>query len=378
MRIEGEWLNAAPLRAVFAMLTGTGHQAYVVGGAVRNAVMGLPVSDMDIATDARPEQVMALAEAAGLRAVPTGIDHGTVTVVSGDIPYEVTTFRRDVETDGRRAVVAFAETMEDDALRRDFTMNALYARRDGTVLDPTGTGIADLAEGRVRFVGAAEERIREDYLRTLRYFRFHARFGHGGPDPDALAAIGETLDGLATLSAERVGAELKALLSLANPAPSVAIMEQVGVLARVLPGASTIALAPLVHLEDALPPDPIRRLAALGGDGAAGRLRLSRAEAKQLTLLQDGTGSPDGPGALGYRNGFEIARDVLLLRAAMAAQPLEHAGVQEAKAGSAEVFPVSAKDLSDRFEGKALGDALREREARWIASGFALTRDALL
>ncbi|MEM9341876.1 MAG: CCA tRNA nucleotidyltransferase [Pseudomonadota bacterium] len=377
-KVSGTWLTQAETAPVMDLLVRAGHQAYFVGGCVRDALAGVEVKDIDVSTDARPTRVMELAETAGMKAIPTGIDHGTVTLVSGAVPYEVTTFRRDVETDGRRAVVAFADTMEDDALRRDFTMNALYARGDGTVLDPTGTGITDLAEGRVRFVGNATARIREDYLRTLRYFRFHARFGHSGPDPEALSAIADTLDGLGTLSAERVGAEIKALLSLADPSPSVATMEQAGVLARILPGATTTALAPLVHLEGDAPPNPIRRLAALGGEHTADRLRLSRAETKALDILRDGIGSGDEPGALGYRHGYDAARDILMLRAVFASQPLADDALHNARAGSQAAFPVTAADLMDRFEGKALGDALRDLEARWIASGFTLTRDDLL
>lgn len=273
------------------MLTDAGYQAYFVGGCVRNALIGTPVNDIDIATDALPEKVMQLAEAAGFRAVPTGIDHGTVTVVSKSIPHEITTYRNDVETDGRRAVVAFSTNITDDARRRDFTMNALYADIDGNVLDPLG-GLDDLKARRVRFVDDPNDRITEDYLRTLRFFRFHAWYGdpQAGMDADALAAIASNLERLDTLSRERVGSEFKKLLTARDPAPAVGAMMQAGVLTRLLPGADNQFLAPLVHLDAAFPPDPIRRLAALGGQDVATRLRLSREDARHLKVLRDQMG----------------------------------------------------------------------------------------
>lgn len=237
-RVGGDWLDAPATRAVMAALTAGGHQALFVGGCVRNALLGRPVADVDIATDALPETVISLAAAAGLNPVPTGIGHGTVTVVAEGRPFEVTTFRRDVETFGRHARVAFTAALAEDAARRDFTMNALYARPDGEVVDPLGS-LADLRAGRVRFVGNPAERIAEDYLRILRFFRIHAWYGDpaGGLDPDGLAACAAAQDGLARLSRERIGAELAKLLSAADPAPAVAAMAATGILGRLLPGA---------------------------------------------------------------------------------------------------------------------------------------------
>ncbi len=291
MRIEADWLHAPGPRAVMAMLTGAGHQALFVGGMVRNALLGQPPGDIDIATDAVPEQVMALAEAAGFRPVPTGVEHGTITVVVAQHEgIEVTTFRRDVETDGRRAVVAFSTRVEDDAHRRDFTMNALYATSEGEVIDPLG-GLPDLRARRVRFVGDAGERIREDYLRILRFFRFHAHYGDpdAGLDADGLAACAANLAGIETLSRERIGAEVKRLLTAQDPAPSVAAMAEVGALERALPGADHRPLAAIVRLarEAGLAPETMRRLAALGGENPASALKLSRAEAKRLAALND-------------------------------------------------------------------------------------------
>jgi poly(A) polymerase len=238
--IVAPWLSAPATQAVCRALTAAGHQALLVGGCVRNALIGRPVADIDIATDAVPEAVMALARAAGLHAVPTGIEHGTVTVVAEHRPFEVTTFRRDVETFGRRAVVAYTREIAEDAARRDFTMNALYARPDGTVVDPLG-GLPDLQARRVRFVGDARSRIAEDFLRILRFFRIHAWYGDpdGGLDPEGLAACAAHQDGLARLSRERVGAEIAKLLAAADPAPAVAAMAATGILARVLPRSGT-------------------------------------------------------------------------------------------------------------------------------------------
>ena len=214
MKIAGEWIEAAHVQQVLHMLTDAGHQAFLVGGCVRNALLGQPVADIDISTDAMPERVVALAGATGLKAVPTGIEHGTITVVAEGVGHEITTFRRDVETDGRRAVVAFSTRIEDDAARRDFTMNALYADATGAVVDPMG-GLADLWARRVRFVGDADERIREDLLRILRLFRFHAWYGdpEEGLDADGLAACAANSAGIETLSRERIGHEMRRLLA---------------------------------------------------------------------------------------------------------------------------------------------------------------------
>lgn len=380
-RITDDWLNDPATQAVCAAIAKDGAQALFVGGCVRNALLGVPGSDIDIATDATPQQVVALAKSAGIKAVPTGIDHGTVTLVVDGMAHEVTTFRRDVSTDGRRAVVAFSDNVAEDAARRDFTMNALYARPDGTVIDPLG-GLDDLRARRVRFIGEARDRIREDYLRSLRYFRFHAWYGDAnqGFDPDALSAIAQNLDGLAQLSRERVGAEMLKLLAAPDPAPSLAAMRSTGALGQLLPGADDRALAPLVCLESAADarPDALRRLAALGGTDAETALRLSRADRKRLDQMREAASGLMGPGELGYRLGFQGAVDALLLRAAWGGLPWVQTQAETARFGAEAQFPVAAQDLMPRYCGLALGRKLAALERRWIASGFDLDRDSLL
>ncbi|MDP5362235.1 MAG: CCA tRNA nucleotidyltransferase, partial [Paracoccaceae bacterium] len=228
-QITAPWIKDAAAQSVCRMLTDAGHQAWFVGGCVRNALLGEPVADLDLSTNAHPETVIALAQASALKVVPTGIEHGTVTVIANDTPFEITTFRRDVATDGRRATVVFADNMADDARRRDFTMNALYAAPDGQIMDPLG-GLADLRARRVRFIEDADQRIKEDYLRILRFFRFYAWYGdpNEGPDADGLAACAAHLDGWQSLSIERVTSEMLKLLAAPDPAPAVAGVERAG------------------------------------------------------------------------------------------------------------------------------------------------------
>ena len=382
MNVAGDWLDHPGTQALMRALEAAGHRALLVGGCVRNALLGEPVSDIDIATDATPTTVSDIAETAGFKVVPTGIDHGTVTVIAEGKPHEVTTFRRDVETDGRRAVVAFSDKIEEDAQRRDFTMNALYADRHGRVIDPLG-GLPDLQARRVRFVGQPETRIREDYLRILRFFRFHAAYGDpdGGIDPEGLSACATLAEGLDGISRERIHAELRKLLSARDPAPAIAAMSQAGVLARVLPGADPRALAPLVHLEaeqldPAEAPRWLRRLAVLGGDTA--NLRLSRAEDRDLAALRAATESPATPAALGWRLGAALATDAILARAALLESPLAPGWQADTTRGATARFPVTASDLMPALQGEALGTCLKAMEAKWLASDLTLSREDLL
>ena len=379
MKLAAPWLDDPATATVMDLLTRGGHGAWFVGGCVRNALLGLDVADIDIATDLRPDDVMALAQDAGVKVVPTGIDHGTVTLIADHRPFEVTTLRRDVATDGRRATIAFTDLVEDDAARRDFTMNALYAKADGTVLDPTGEGLADLAARRLRFIGNPHDRITEDYLRILRFFRFHAWYAdpNAGIDAEGLAACAALADGLGQLSRERVGAEIKKLLSAPNPAAAVAAMAQTGILARTLPGAMARMLSILISFEDA-PPDPIRRLAALGPVEVAAGLRLSKADIARLTILRDGMSSTTSPDALAYLHGADIAWDIAVLRASQFETQVDPTVRALIARGASAVFPIKPADLMPRLSGAALGQALRTLEARWIASSFTLSRAELL
>lgn len=380
MRLGSKWLNDPAITAVVHAIEAGGARAWFVGGCVRDGLLGREAGDIDIATDATPETVTEMAEAAGLKAVPTGADHGTITVVAEHVPVEVTTLRRDVATDGRRATVAFTDRLEEDAHRRDFTVNALYAMRDGTVLDPTGEGLGDLQARRIRFIGTPHDRIREDYLRILRFFRFHAWYADPtqGIDAEGLAACAALADGIDRLAKERVGAEMRKLLAAPDPAPAVAAMARSGVLMRVLPGAEDRWLAVLVEIEDAISPDPMRRLAILGGEGVEDALRLSRAEAQTLVRMREGMEGTAGPGELGYRHGEGLARDILLLRAAMLQRPLDPDDLDAVRAGAGAACPVKAADLMPGFSGPALGEELQRLERLWIDSGFRMTRRELL
>lgn len=368
------------LRAVLAALAP--RRALIVGGAVRNAILGEPVEDIDIATDARPERVVELAQAAGLRPVPTGIEHGTVTIVAAGEGFEVTTFRRDVATDGRRAVVAFSDRLEDDAARRDFTMNALYAEGSGQVIDPVG-GLDDLAARRLRFVGDPDQRIAEDYLRILRFFRFHARYGRpGAADTAALDACARGVPGLARLSRERVGAEMRKLLDAPDPIEALRLMDRAGVLAATLPGADAEGAAALVAAEPGLCPGPRDvsarknlwpvRLAALGVPEAAGLLRLSRDE----TRVQDELRFAGSLAEAAYRLGAERAGQIALLRAA-GGEALRDDWREQVTLAAQARFPIAAADLPD-LSGPGLGKGLKAAEAAWIESGFVMPAPALI
>jgi len=366
---------------VCAVLTDAGFRAWFVGGCVRNALIGAPVTDLDITTDARPDQVMTLAVAAELKVVPTGIAHGTVSVIVDGRAHEVTTLRRDVQTDGRHAVVTYADDPAEDARRRDFTINALYVTPDGVLFDPLG-GLSDLTAHRVRFIDDADARIGEDYLRILRFFRFFAWYGDPaqGIDAEGLAACAGNIDGIAQLSRERIGAEMRKLLQAPDPAPAVASMAAAGVLVAVLPGADAGYLAVLIHVEGeaGLNPDWLRRLSVLGGEDAAAALRLSKVEAAQFARLVDGVGADAGPGELGYRYGAQSAIDILALRAAYAGHTIDPRSMQDAIDAAGKICPVTAADLMPALQGPALGAGLRDIERRWIRSGFRLTGAELL
>jgi len=406
--VAGEaWFKDPALVRIFALLNADGGEVRVVGGAVRNALMGLAVSDTDLATTWAPEQVMARAEADGLRAVPTGIDHGTVTLVIDGRGFEVTTLRHDAETDGRRAKVVFGNDWQLDADRRDFTINALYADQAGHVIDLVG-GLDDIATRTVRFIGNPDDRITEDHLRILRYFRFFAHYGGGRPDAAALKACARARDSLAKLSAERVWKELKTLLKARDPGRALLWMRQAGVLTAVLPESEKWgidAIGGLIATETALDwdPDPMLRLMAIVPPDPqrmaelALRLKMSRAETDRLARW---AGAPAIQPTLAitaldrllYRHGAEPLADRIRLslvsaRTRAATDPsalTDTAGhsrhLARALNWERPRFPVAGADLIARGvrPGPDMGAQLAALEDRWIDSNFTLDKQALL
>ena len=365
-----EWTRRDDLAALVAALDPAGDGlCRWVGGAVRDTLLGLPIKDIDMATVLLPDAVLERLKAAQIRAVPTGIAHGTVTAVLPGGPVEITTLRRDVTTDGRHATVAFSIDWHEDASRRDFTINALYADpRTGAIDDYFG-GRTDLEARHVRFIGDAQARIREDYLRILRYFRFQARFGGMPADADAEAACAELAQGLKGLSRERIGWELIHLLAHPDPAPGVLRMAELGVLAQVLPEADAAALPALMAAEqrEGVAPDPLRRLAAMlpaeppQVDAIAARLRLSGAQRKRL--MSAAARETGDPRALAYRLGITGATDRLLIAGESVASFREWTPPRFALKGGAIV----ARGVT---VGPQVAHLLRAVENQWVAEGF--------
>ena len=391
-----DWMTAPETRAVVAALTAEGQEVRFVGGCVRDALIGRRVKDIDIATPDPPETVMALLRRAGLKAVPTGLEHGTVTAVSDHHPFEITTLRTDVETYGRRAKVAFTDDWAADAARRDFTMNALFCGPDGTVYDPFD-GWRDLLAGRVRFVGDPDQRIREDYLRLLRFFRFHAHYGRGAPDPDGLAAAARHAAQLTSLAGERVHEELGKLLAAGDPGDAARVMHAHSILAAVLPEArrpETLAALARLEADCAVAPDVAwLEPDAVAVEALAERLRLSKRERKRLAAMAAppvAVAADAAPASLRgplYRQGAEAVRDLLLLDAAARAAagapvPLEtvRGGLAEIETWTPKRLPVGGRDVQALgvSAGPRTGALLRAVEDWWIAEDFAPDRAACL
>jgi tRNA nucleotidyltransferase/poly(A) polymerase len=390
------WLTAAPTGRVLALLNCDGEEARAVGGAVRDDLMGRGVGEVDVATTALPEEVMRRAEAAGIKAVGTGLEHGTVTLVVDGRPYEITTLRQDVETYGRRARVAFGRDWVADARRRDFTINGLSASVDGVVHDHVG-GLDDLAARRVRFIGDPERRIAEDYLRVLRFFRIHAAYGEGEPDRAAYLACVRARDGLATLSAERIRAELLKLVVAPRAVAALQAMAEGGLLQTVLGGVTYHGpFEAMLGVEHRLghPPDALLRLGALAvavtedARRIAQRLRLSNAEAKRLDSMGHRwwrlAGMDDDVARRRlYRLGVERYRDRIMLAWARAGREADadrwSALATLPDRWTAPKFPLKAADMIARGigEGPALGHILTLAEDAWLASNFTDDPDAL-
>ena len=393
---DAPWLKPGAAVRVLKLLNGDGEEARVVGGAVRNALLGLPTGDIDIATTALPEEVIRRAKAAGIKSVPTGIEHGTVTLVVDTQPFEVTTLREDTETFGRKAKVAFGRDWPGDAHRRDFTINALSVGIDGVVHDYVG-GLADIAARRVRFIGDPGQRIEEDYLRILRFFRIHAAFGAGEVDRAGYLACIRGRAGLANLSAERVRMEMLKLLTADGAVAAIEAMNDGGLLQAIFgsvayggPFAAMIAAEGALSLQA----DAIRRLAALGvaitedARRLATRLRLSNAEAKRLDAMGHRwwrlAGMDDARARrLLYRLGEADFRDRVMLAWARAAgdgnAPRWAELATLPQRWSAPKFPLKAADFIARgvAEGPLLGHVLTLAEDAWLAADFPLDRPAL-
>ncbi len=401
------WFSAPALTRVFNLLNADGGEVRVVGGAVRNSLMGLPVADIDMATTLLPEEVVARAKKAGIKSVPTGIDHGTVTLVIEGAPFEVTTLRRDVETDGRRAEVAFGSDWKVDAERRDLTINALYADAKGEVIDLVG-GLPDIEKRSIRFIGNAAERVAEDYLRVLRFFRFFAHYGSGRPDADGLRACAQARSKLGTLSAERVWSEMKKLLSARDPGRTLLWMRQAGVLSEILPESEKWgidAIPALVAAEQAFgwQPEPLLRLAAIVPpdverlEAMAKRLRLSKTEAAFFSAWAK---APRLPAVIAdtafarllYRHGSYGLDTSLRLALATSRQKSENDPAQLAETGrlwgllgktenwQKPVFPLTGADVlaAGIAAGPRVGEVLGMLEDQWVEGNFNADRATLV
>ena len=399
---DAPWLNSRAARAVFKVLDGKSGRTRAVGGIVRDSLLGIERADVDMATEFTPGEVIARAETAGIAAKPTGIEHGTVTLVHQGTPIEVTTLRADIETDGRHAVVRFGTDWAEDAARRDFTMNAIYAFSDGRLYDPLG-GREDCLARRVRFIGDADQRIREDYLRILRFFRFFAVYGDGRPDAEGLKACTRLKPGLAHLSAERVWSELKKLLGATDPSRALLWMRTTGVLTEVLRESEKWGIDlihPLVATERALKwaPDPLLRLAAIippvatRAEDLAMRLKFSNAERARLIAWAESAAPPAGIDAATfgralYRGDPAGIADRLRLAIASArgaGKAIEARALRRLLTRALDYerpeFPLKGKDLVDKglTPGPEIGRKLKRLEDAWVESGFTLGRKQLL
>ena len=402
--VAPEWMGAPDTRAIFDAISAGGASVRFVGGCVRDAILGRPVSDIDLATDAEPARVIELLGARKIRAVPTGIDHGTITAIPDERPFEITTLRQDVQTDGRRAAVKFTRDWPVDAARRDFTMNALSADPDGTVYDYVG-GLSDLRSGTVRFIGDAAQRIAEDHLRILRFFRFHATYALTVPDAEALQACREASGYVEKLSGERVWQEMARILVVVEPMQVFALMEDTRVLRVLFPvRRSTSRLQALAALEGMLnvAPEPVRRLTALiqpdrkEASQIAARLRLSRADTSRLDNLSASRGeSRAGMPALALRRalytlGVDFFRDLILLDWAdqIARDPSAAGGNIQGWKDTWDAandwvpphFPLTGGDVIAKGvrEGPDVGEILEDVEGWWIDQAFRPDREGCL
>ena len=384
-RIEPpEWMTDYRCVKVMGVLGGydTHPEALFVGGCVRNFLLGQPVADVDIATLHPPLEVIDRLKAAGVRYVPTGLDHGTVTAIVDDGSYEITTLRKDIEADGRHAVIAFSKDWAEDAERRDFTMNTLLASPDGAIYDPTGQGLDDLEARRIRFVGDAMARVQEDYLRIFRFFRFYALYGAGPPDEEAIAACAANADKVSMLSRERITQECLKILSIPDPSPFVKLM----VAHKITPCLETTFRADILANLCALQcrhdvTDVMARLFTIGGMGVSvfeGELVISNEQKRHLDALAKGMArltrlSKPKIRELVYREGNPIAVQVYLLKLTQKGSLPDLELLDIARYWQAPIFPIKAEQLIEAgvSRGPALGQKLRELEEKWVKSDFS-------
>ncbi len=389
-KVTGEWLFAPETAGVMKALKAAGGTARFVGGCVRDALLERRVNDVDIAIDVDPNTVIRVLTEADIKVIPTGFSHGTITAIKGRRSFEITSLREDTHTDGRRAVVKFTKDWKKDAARRDFTMNALYADTDGTVHDLLGTGVSDLNARRIRFIGSASDRIQEDFLRILRLFRFHAHYGEGAMEPDALVACAGLTSGLETLAKERVGSEVLKMLSAPRLAVALDMMEQTGVLVKTLPTARPsppMSALEVLERRFGVSPDPMRRLALItrGGDPRdVGRaLRLSnenmadlRARRAPRLLVR----TTEDARRLGYERGEDAGKDTLFIQHAEDGTVPDVKIIKAVSDGDSQKMPVSSKDLMaiGVDPGPKMGEILKKVEKLWIDSDFVMDKATLM
>ena len=380
MKISANWLRKPSTQSIMEILISDGHEAYFVGGCVRDTLFNLKTTDVDIATSAHPKKVLEIMKKAGLKAIPTGIDHGTVTVVADQHSYEITTFREDIETDGRKSKVKFSKSLKEDAKRRDFSINAIYCEHDGTILDPLG-GLDDIAEKRITFIGDPYERIKEDYLRILRFFRFAALYSANKKFHEIeISALSDLKDGLDIISAERKSDEIFKLFAAPNLIFSISLMEKTNIVPKVFHTYCFNSLANLQDIESRheISPCATRRLAAYTEDNLKLHLRFSNKTAKTHKILRDEAKGSKGAAELSYRYNEKLALDIVLVRASLQGTEFSKEIFNQIKLGSTVEFPIKSSDIAEYFSGPKLGEILAFLEQKWIESDFTLNRTKLL
>ena len=375
----GEWIHDLDLQAIFHMFTEAGYKIYCVGGCVRNSLLKEPIEDVDLATTARPSEIIKLAKSKGLKSIPTGFSHGTVTIICNKKSFELTTFRDDIKTDGRHAEIVFSNDILIDAQRRDFTINALYANSNGDILDPLNN-LKDIKSKTVRFINDPNKRILEDNLRILRFFRFHAWYGNPnqGLHRDGLKACRENREKIKSLSKERIGAELKKLLSAPNPEPALLAMKTTGVLEIVLPNAKIKKLSSLIVLEGVKDINWISRIHIMRAVVPNDLWSMSKKESTFSTLLKTFLGGDETAAHLSYLHGGDVAFQVSLLKSALSNKRTSETLEADIERGTTALFPVTSGDLTPLLKGNELGDKLRELKLKWLKSNFSLNKDELL